>query len=47
MPGSLLNELLPVCQDQRLMGIFFVGSNPIDELGENDLGGLADWVFAK
>lgn len=29
------------------MGIFFVGSNSIDELGENDLGGLAGWFFLK
>jgi hypothetical protein len=44
MLSSLLNKFFPVRQNQRLVGIFLVGSNPIDELGENDLHRLVIWI---
>jgi hypothetical protein len=48
MSNSLLNKLFSVCQNQRLVGIFFVGLNSIDELGKNDLEkGLAGWIFFR
>jgi hypothetical protein len=48
MSSSLLNKLFSVCQNQRLMCSFFVGLNPIDELGENDLGRrLASYLFSR
>lgn len=46
MSSSLLYKLFSVRQNQRLMGIFFVGPNSINELGENDLGRLVIGIFS-
>jgi hypothetical protein len=45
MSSSLLHKLFSVCQNQRLVSILFVGANSIDELSENDLAGLAVYIF--
>jgi hypothetical protein len=37
MTSSLLNELLAMGEDQRLIGIFVSTCNTVNKLGEDDL----------